>query len=260
MKEINQIYNEDCLIGMQEIDDKSIDLIVCDLPYGVLNKGNKDAQWDCVIPFKPLWEQYERIIKDNGAIVLFSSGIFTAQLMMSNQKLWKYNLVWDKKLKSGFLNAKRMPLRQHEDICVFYKKLPTYNPQMVKITDPSKKNHSKGKMEKEIVNRCYGEFKSTPTVVSDEKYPTSIISIAKEHINGKFYHPTQKPVDLVRYLIRTYSNEGELVLDNCIGCGTTAIAAMRENRNYIGFETDKNYFDIAVDRINKELITDKDNG
>lgn len=128
--ELDKIYNEDCLVGMREIPDKSIDAIICDLPYAVLNKSNPHAQWDNIIPFEPLWEQYERIIKDNGAIVLFAQGMFTAQLMMSNPKMWRYNLIWDKINRStGFLNANRCPLRIHEDIVVFYKSQPTYNPQ-----------------------------------------------------------------------------------------------------------------------------------
>ena len=128
--EIDKIYNEDCLIGMRNIPDKSIDCIICDLPYGVLNRNNPSAQWDNIIPFEPLWEQYERVIKDNGAIVLFAQGMFTAQLMMSNPKLWRYNLIWDKiNRATGFLNANRCPLRIHEDIVVFYKSQPTYNPQ-----------------------------------------------------------------------------------------------------------------------------------
>lgn len=128
--EPSNIYCDDCLSIMPHIEDKSVDMILCDLPYQVLHKNNPNAQWDMIIPFEPLWEQYKRIIKDNGAIVLFAQGMFTAQLMMSNPKMWRYNLVWDKVLKTGFLNANRMPLRQHEDICVFYKSLPTYNPQM----------------------------------------------------------------------------------------------------------------------------------
>lgn len=128
--EIDKIYNEDCLIGMRNIPDKSIDCIICDLPYGVLNRNNPSAQWDNIIPIEPLWEQYERVIKDNGAIVLFAQGMFTAQLMMSNPKLWRYNLIWDKiNRATGFLNANRCPLRIHEDIVVFYKSQPTYNPQ-----------------------------------------------------------------------------------------------------------------------------------
>lgn len=146
MLEINKIYNEDCLEGMKRIDDKSVDCIICDLPYEVLNKKNESAKWDTIIPFDKLWEQYNRIIKDDGAILLFGQGMFTAQLMMSNPSMWRYNLIWKKGNRStGFLNAKRMPLRIHEDIVVFYKKLPTYNPQKVK----GAKNHSRGYMKNE---------------------------------------------------------------------------------------------------------------
>lgn len=252
MIELNQIYNAGCLEKMKDIPDGSIDAIICDLPYGVLNKNNPNAQWDKIIPFKPLWEQYERIIKDNGAIVLFAQGMFTAQLMMSNPKLYRYSLVWDKVLKTGFLNSKKMPLRQHEDILVFYKLLPTYNPQMVKC-ESHKRNHSKGNGKHREVNRCYGNYVETPTIISDEKFPTSIISIPKEHINGKSYHPTEKPVELIRYLIRTYTNEGETVLDSCCGSGTTAIAAIREKRNFICIEKSEEYFNIAKKRIENEL-------
>ena len=203
----DKIFHGDCLDIMPNIHDKSIDMVLCDLPYGVLNKSNKHAKWDSVIPFEPLWQQYERITKDNAAIVLFAQGMFTARLMMSNKKLWRYNLVWDKRLKTGFLNAKKMPMRQHEDILVFYKKQPIYNPQMEKC-EPHKRNHSRGKQLGNETNRCYGVFHPAKDLISDEKYPTSIITIAKEHIKGESWHPTQKPVDLLRYLIRTYTNVG----------------------------------------------------
>lgn len=242
--ELNKIYNEDCLEGMKRIPDKSVDCIICDLPYEVLNKGNKHAQWDKMLPLDKLWEQYNRVIKDNGAIILFGQGMFTAQLMTSNPKMWRYNLIWDKNAPTGFLNANRMPLRSHEDIMVFYKSLPTYNPQMVKC-EPHKRNHRKGNP----VNRCYGKFIDLPTQISDEKFPKSIITIPKEHCIGKFFHPTQKPVTLIEWLIKTYTNEGETVLDNCMGSGTTAIACMNTNRNFIGFELDKGYYDIAIKRI-----------
>ncbi len=252
MIELNKIYNIDCLIGMQDIEDKSIDMICCDLPYGVLNKNSKSSKWDEIIPFDKLWEQYKRIIKDNGVIVLFGQGMFSAHLMSSNPEMWRYNLIWDKVAKSGFLNAKRMPLRQHEDICVFYNNMPIFNPQMVRC-EPHRRNHTRGNGCHQNKNRCYGSFVEVPTIISDEKYPTSIISISKEHTNGKFFHPTQKPVELIRYLIRTYTNEGDLILDNCIGSGTTAIAAIKEKRYFIGMELNKEYFDIAEDRIKKEL-------
>jgi DNA modification methylase len=245
---IDYIQQGDCLELMKNIPDKSIDMILCDLPYGILNKSNANAKWDLVIDFDLLWKHYERLIKDSGAIVLFASGMFTADIMQSNRKLWRYNFVWDKVLKTGFLNAKKMPLRQHEDICVFYKKLPTYNPQMIKC-EPHKRNHSKGNMKEPQKNSCYGNFVEVPTIISDEKYPTSIIKVAKEHVKGKFYHPTQKPVSLLEYLIKTYTNEGETVLDNCMGSGSTCVAAINTNRHYIGFELDPEYFEIAKQRI-----------
>lgn len=239
----------DCLDGMKLLDNESIDAIICDLPYGVLHRDNPHAQWDRVIPFAPLWEQYERVIKPNGAIILFAQGMFTAQLMTSNPRLWRYNLVWDKCRKTGFLNANRMPMRQHEDICVFYKKQPLYHPQMVKCL-PHQKNHSRGTKENPT-NRCYGRFNNLLTVITDEKFPGSIIRYRKEH-ESTVYHPTQKPVALIRYLIRTYTNLGGAILDSCMGSGTTAVAAIRENRNFVGFELNREYFDIADRRIRQE--------
>lgn len=245
--EIDKIYKEDCLIGMRDIPDKSIDAIICDLPYGVLNRQNKSAQWDNIIPFEPLWEQYERIIKDNGAIVLFAQGMFTAQLMMSNPKMWRYNLVWRKGNRTtGFLNANRMPLRNHEDICVFYKSLPTYNPQMWK----GRPNHTRTVNRSVDNNRCYGTHKITPILITENKYPVSVVNFEPEHKD--FFHPTQKPVALLEWLVRTYTNEGDLVLDNCIGSGTTAIACIKEKRHFIGYEIKKEYFDIAQQRIKAE--------
>lgn len=248
MESIIQLHKGDCLEIMKSIPDKSVDMILCDLPYGVLNKSNQSAKWDCVIPFDKLWEQYERVIKDNNAIVLFGQGMFSAKLMLSNERLWRYNLIWDKVMPSGFLNSNRMPLRVHEDVCVFYKKLPTYNPQMEKC-EPHKRNHSKGNLLKPQTNSCYGNFVETPTIISDEKFPKSIIQISKEHCNGKFYHPTQKPVALLKYLIKTYTNEGETVLDNCMGSGSTGVACKNTNRNFIGIELNDEYFEIAKQRI-----------
>ena len=282
--EIDKIYNEDCLVGMKAIPDKSIDCIICDLPYGVLNRQNKSAQWDNIIPFEPLWEQYERVIKDNGAIVLFAQGMFTAQLMMSNPKMWRYNLIWDKINRStGFLNANRCPLRIHEDIVIFYKSQPTYNPQFTfgqvnhkrgGCRELYKQNKSGGGIWKDdkrrqeerrgyvltgkrrdgvsgARNRCYGNFTVTETRIANEKYPTSIIRVDKEH-DGNYHHPTQKPVELIRWLVRTYTNEGDLVLDNCMGSGTTAVACIKEKRHFIGYEITKEYFDIAQERIKIE--------
>ena len=247
--EIDKIYLGDCLDVMKAIHDNSIDCIICDLPYEVLNKNNVNVQWDRIIPFELLWGQYERVTKDNAAIILFAQGMFTARLMMSNSKLWRYNLIWQKGGRcSGFLNAKKMPLREHEDIVVFYRKQPTYNPQMTKC-QPCERNHSRGRQEKEHTNRCYGNFGKVEDIITDLKYPKSILNFKRPHPQ---VHPTQKPVELIRYLIRTYTNEGDLVLDNCIGSGTTAIAAIKENRHFIGIELNKEYYDIACERVRKE--------
>ena len=243
-----ELIHGDCLVEMKNIPDKSIDMILCDLPYEVLNKGNKNASWDRLLPFDQLWEQYNRIIKDNGAIILFAQGMFTAQLMMSNPNMWRYNLIWDKILTSGFLNAKRMPLRSHEDILVFYKSLPTYNPQMT-IGEPL---HSKGisYKNKELTNNCYGDMIGADDLRkgSTEKYPKSIVRFQKPHPSCAV-HPTQKSEELCEYLIKTYTNEGETVLDNCMGSGTTGVAAIKTNRNFIGIELDDGYFNIAEERI-----------
>lgn len=248
----------DCLDKMKDIPDKSIDMILCDLPYGVLNKGNKHAEWDRLIPLDELWEQYNRIIKDNGAIVLFSQGMFTAQLMMSNPKMWRYNLIWDKVLTSGFLNAKKMPLRSHEDICVFYKELPTYNPQMTK----GEPLHDRGTSykNKELTNNCYGTLNVTEEhrKGSMDKYPKSIIRFQKTH-PSKSVHPTEKSIELCEYLIKTYSNEGETILDNTMGSGSTGVACVNTNRNFIGIELNEEYFKIAERRIEeaKNEITNR---
>ena len=250
-KEI-QLYHGDCLKLMENIPDKSIDMILCDLPYGVLNRSNPKAKWDSVIPFEELWKGYLRIIKDNGAIVLFGSGMFTADLMTSQRKLWRYNLIWDKVQKTGFLNANRMPLRQHEDICVFYKKLPTYNPQMT-MCEPHKRNHSRWDMKRQPMNSCYGIFVGTPTIMSDQKFPTSILSVTREHQNSRYFHPTQKPVSLLETLIRTYTNEGDTVLDNCMGSGSTGVACINTGRQFIGMEIEEEYFKNSEIRINEAL-------
>ena len=244
MIELNKIYNQDCLEGMKLIDDKSIDMILCDLPYGVTTKN----KWDTIISYQLLWEQYERIIKDNGAIVLFGQDKFTAETILSNKKIHRYNLIWKKVLSSGFLNANRQPLREHEDIMIFYKKQPIYNPQKVKGNPCHKKGSVVGKMNDAVLqNNNYGDFKCVETK-GDMKFPTSILEFSKPHPSISL-HPTQKPVELCEWLINTYTNEGEIVLDNCIGSGTTAVAAINTNRNYIGFELDKNYYEIAQNRI-----------
>lgn len=236
------LINDDCLNSMKLIQDKSVDLILCDLPYGITQ--NKS---DILIPFDELWKQYERIIKDKGVILLFSQGIFYVDLVNSNRKLFRYDLIWDKQLVSGFLNAKRMPLRSHEQIAVFYKKLGTYNPQ---FTD-GKPLHSKGKsyMDKEHKNQNYGEFKMTDDsrAGSTKKYPKSIISYQKPHPSIA-KHRTEKSLECIKYLINTYSNENDMVLDNTMGSGVTCIGAKELNRRYIGIENDLNYYNISVER------------
>ena len=245
--ESDKIYNMDCLEGMKHIPDGSIDAIICDLPYGVLNSESEGGGWDSIIPFKPLWDQYLRIAKPTAPIILFGSGMFTAELMLSKPNLWRYNLIWEKGRISGFLNANRMPLRSHEDIAVFYWKLPTYNPQMQKGD-----SHGRGKGYHEQTNKCYGSFKETKNIEPKELvYPKSVLHFGKEHSEDT-WHPTQKPVDLLRYLIRTYSNEGDTILDNCMGSGTTAVACIKEKRHFIGFELNKEYFDKACKRIDAE--------
>ena len=237
----------DCLELMKDIPDKSIDLILCDLPYGTTRNS-----WDEVIPFDKLWAQYNRIIKDNGAILLFAQGKFYVNLVSSNMKMFRYDLVWDKELISGFLNAKRMPLRRHEQVAVFYKHLPTYNPQFTQ----GKPLHSKGTayQTKELTNNNYGDFKATDDdrAGSTEKYPTSIMKFQKPH-PSVCVHPTEKPVALLEYLVKTYTNEGDVVLDNCMGSGSTGVACQNTNREFIGMELDEDYYKLACERIKKEV-------
>lgn len=240
MLEINKIYNMDCLEGMKLIDDKSIDCIICDLPY-----GTTQCKWDTIIPFEPLWEQYNRIIKDNGAIVLFGSEPFSSTLRLSNIKYYKYDWIWDKVKGTGFLNAKRQPMRNHELISVFYKKQCTYNPQKTHGHKLKKSYRSK-----DLQTDVYGEMKNDYTYESTDRYPRSIQVFSTDTQNSSL-HPTQKPVALIEYLIKTYTNEGELILDNCIGSGTTAVSCVNTGRNYLGFEKEKEYFDIAEERIRK---------
>ena len=241
--EINLIHG-DCIEVMKDIPDKSIDLILCDLPY-----QRTQNKWDIMIPIDELWKQYNRVIKDNGCIALFSDGMFMAELMMSNKKMWKYNLVWDKVLPSGFLNANRMPLRSHEEICIFYKKQPTYNPQKVKGSP----NHSKGK-PKDCVNNNYGDFEfvDNSKELGDMKHPVSIVRFSKPHPSVSV-HPTQKPVELLEWIIKTYTNEGDIVLDNCMGSGSTGVACVNTGRSFTGIELSKEYYDIAQTRIREAL-------
>ena len=243
MNEKIVIRQGDCLELMKEIPSSSIDMILCDLPYGQTARN----KWDSVIPFEPLWCQYERVIKSNGAIILFANGMFTADLMQSNCNLWRYNLIWEKTQPSGFLNAKKMPLRTHEDICVFYKSLPTYNPQK---TTGHKRKVSKAAHKrncKETTN--YGVY-GLASYDSTERYPKSIMTFAKD-TQKEALHPTQKPIALLEWLIKTYTNKGETILDNCMGSGSTGVACINTNRNFIGYELDEKYFNIAKERLEK---------
>lgn len=230
----------DCLDLMKSIPDQSIDMILCDLPYGITKN-----KWDSVIPFDELWTAYKRVIKENGVIALFADGMFEAKLMLSNPSMWRYNLVWDKVLTSGFLNANRMPLRCHEEICIFYKKQPVYNPQKV----IGKQNHSKGK-PKVNANENYGEygFVDNHEALGNLKHPKSILTFPKPH-PSVMVHPTQKSLKLCEWLIRTYTNQGDIVLDNCMGSGTTCLAAKNTGRRYIGFENKEEYYNIAYSRL-----------
>ena len=232
---LNTVYNEDCLIGMNRIADKSVDMILCDLPY-----GTTACKWDTIIPFKPLWAQYERVIKDNGAIVLFGNEPFSSQLRLSNLKNYKYDWKWDKVRGSNFATVKIRPFNSFEDIMVFYKKQPKYHPQKSEGKPYTQKQGFVGESKQTGLSR-----QNVITVNNGERFPLSILRFSKE--SG--LHPTQKPVSLFEYLIKTYTNEGETVLDNCIGSGTTAIACINTNRNYIGFEMDKGYFNIINERI-----------
>jgi len=245
------LHNEDCLESMKDISDKSIDLILCDLPYGITARN----KWDVIIPFDKLWEQYSRIIKDNGAIVLFGSGIFSAKLMLSNEKMWRYNLIWEKTTPTGHLNAKKMPLRIHEDICVFYKSPPIYNPQK---TFGHERKVSKAEHKVNCVNTTnYGEHGLT-TYDSTERYPKSVLKFATDK-QKEALHPTQKPIALCEWLIRTYTNENETVLDNCMGSGSAVIAALNMNRRVIGVELDEIYFNIAKNRIENHVVKVNEN-
>jgi site-specific DNA-methyltransferase (adenine-specific) len=243
--EVNKIIQGDCLEVMPNIPDKSIDMILCDLPY-----GTTACKWDTIIPFEPLWKQYKRIIKDNGAIVLTASQPFTSALVMSNIKMFKYCWEWDKVVGSNFVNTKIMPLKIYEDILVFYKKQPVYNPQMVLRNINNHRISGKSKLKKNNINN----IKQLENIKSNKyMYPTTKIEINRlnNELNSKHVlHPTQKPVALFEYLIKTYTNKGDLVLDNCAGSGTTGVACKNLGRKYILIEKEEKYIEIIQKRIN----------
>ena len=236
------IRQGDCLELMQNIPDKSIDMILCDLPYGTTRNS-----WDTVIPFEPMWEQYNRVIKSNGAIVLFAQTPFDKILGASNIGMLKYEWIWEKNKATGHLNAKKMPMKAHENILVFYKQLPVYNPQgLIEKKKPTINKGNRGTKTGGAGGSNYG-ISNKDAVQTHTGYPRDIIYFAVD--SKAEFHPTQKPVALLEYLIKTYTLEGETVLDNCMGSGSTGVACINTNRNFIGIELDKNYFDIATKRI-----------
>jgi len=237
---LNKVICGDCLEVMKDIPDKSIDMILCDLPY-----GTTACKWDVVIPFEPLWEQYKRIIKDNGAIVLTASQPFTSALVMSNIKDFKYCWVWDKKKGGNIMNLKSQPYKVHEDVCVFSIKPHLYHPIMTEQKERTGKTYSKGEANG-IEN--YGD-----TRIYNKKYPKSILEISNADQRDK-KHPTQKPVALFEYLIKTYTNENDLVLDNCAGSGTTGVACKNTNRNYILIEKEPEYIEVIKQRLRQEIL------
>ena len=232
----------DCLEVMKTIPSNSIDAIICDLPYGTTN-----CKWDSIIPFEPLWKEYNRIIKENGAIVLTASQPFTSSLIMSNLKIFKYEWIWQKSHATGHLNSKKQPLRQHENICVFYKKQCTYNPQMIDKNYLDKRTKSGADVDADVYNKFNKVERQIPVT---KGYPKTIQYFATPFKGGEGgKHPTQKPVALMEYLIKTYTNENEIVLDNTMGSGSTMVACINTNRNGIGIEMDAKYFKIAEQRI-----------
>jgi DNA modification methylase/DNA-binding Xre family transcriptional regulator len=260
---VNKVVQGDCLDVMQSIPDNSVDMILCDLPYGTTQN-----KWDSVIDLQKLWAEYERIIKDDGAIILTSQGIFTAKLILSNEKLFKYKITWIKSKSTNFLNAKKQPLRKHEDICIFYKKQPTYNPQMTEG-----EAYDKG-VRKDQFTGSYGDFKPKHVKSSGERYPNDIVFYEEQTIDdfvyvktaeseGTVFHPTQKPIELGRYLIKTYTKPGDIILDNACGSGSFLLSAILENRQFIGIEKNEDvllhkvkpvdYIKICTDRIHETL-------
>ena len=249
--EIDKIYNEDCLVGMAKIPDKSIDCIICDLPY-----GTTDCAWDSVIPFEPLWEQYKRVLKRQGSVLLFGSEPFSTMLRMSNFDWYKYDWVWEKSSSAGFVHAKNMPMKRHELVSVFSgasmghenllgENRMLYNPQGLL---PCHKVHKNAKKNFGGVVGYRPSHKDT-IVAEWTNYPDTILKFDNDP-DG--WHPTQKPVALLRYLVLTYTNKGGVILENCMGSGTTAIACIREKRHFIGFELNKEYYDKACARIRAE--------
>ena len=233
------LFQGDCLEVMKYIPDASIDMILCDLPY-----GTTACKWDTIIPFDKLWEQYKRIIKPNGVITLFGREPFSSKVRLSNESNYRYDWIWEKSKATNFLFAKQMPLIAHEDIMIFYKKLPTYNPQKTKG-----KPYNKG-VEKRNEIEAVGKIGNGNFIINEsgDRNPRSVIYFRTAESEGKL-HPTQKPLELMKYLIKTYSNENDLVLDNCMGSGTTCLASKELNRKFIGIEKEPKYYELAVGRV-----------
>jgi len=244
----NTLYEGECLDVLSRFPDASVDMVLCDLPYGTTRN-----KWDSVINLEKLWEAYNRVVKPNGAIVLTSQGVFTAKLIISNEQYFKYKLAWEKSKPTNFLNVKKQPLRKHEDICVFYRKQPTYNPQMSEGVA-----YNKG-IRKDQLSGSYGDFKPKHVKSDGERYPTDVIYFKTAESEGTVWHPTQKPVELGRYLIRTYSKPGDLILDNSFGSGSFLVAAALEGRDFCGIEKNEDvhlfkkksidYIDVAYQRL-----------
>ncbi len=228
---VNRVIEGDCVEVMRDIPDQSIDMILCDLPYGTTQN-----KWDSIIPLDKLWEHYERVIKPTGAIVLTAQGLFTAQLMLSNPGLFKYKVVWEKSKPTNFLNAKKQPLRKHEDVCVFYKKQPLYTPQM-SAGEPYNKGFRKNQL-----TGSYGDFKTVEVKSSGERYPTDVVYFKTAESEGEVFHPTQKPVELGRYFIKTFTRPDDIVLDNTCGSGSFLVSAVLEGRRFIGIEKNEEVY------------------
>ena len=237
----NSCHLGDCLDIMPHIPDKSINMILCDLPY-----GTTACKWDSIIPFDKLWEQYNRIIKDNGVIVLTAAEPFSSLLIVSNLKMFKYDWIWEKTHPKGHLNANKMPMRSHEQILIFYNKTPTYNP--IKTKGHPRKVAKTSYFKPMDGNSVYGSEKRDTNYDSTERFPRSVQLFGNADLTN-ILHPTQKPVALFEYLIKTYTNEGDIVLDNTAGVFTTAIACLNTNRKYIVIEKEQGYFDKGTKRI-----------
>lgn len=235
----------DCLELMNRIPNGSIDMALSDLPYGTTR-----CRWDTPINLQELWKQYRRVVKENGAIVLFSAQPFTTELISSNKAMYRYEWIWRKTQPSGFMNAKKMPLRTHENIEIFYRKPPTYNPQMTH--GHQRKTATAYGTRESDGSSCYGREERNYTYDSTDRYPVDVLQYSTGD-KAKRLHPTQKPVDLLEYLVKTYTNPGETILDNCMGAGSTGIACMNTGREFVGIELDPEYYQIAKERIEQHV-------